>query len=199
MATFSPKRIDLQNINNGTRYEAYDGISSEAVNAPIEASAYAQDLSERAIVKSDNALEKVNDSNAGTVTLGAYPIGSIYMSVNSVSPAELFGGTWEKLESRFLYASDETRPAATAGGFEKLHLTAFIGNYDSNTGALGWTISEPAYSAEFTYGTIIGSTDYNISPSRINNHVVVADALQHAREPSIIPPYYSVNMWKRIG
>lgn len=43
-----------------------------------------------------------------------YPIGSIYMSVNSTSPAELFGGTWEQIKDTFLlgigtiYTSDIT-------------------------------------------------------------------------------------------
>ena len=31
-----------------------------------------------------------------------YPVGSIYMSVNSASPASLFGGTWEQIKSGFL-------------------------------------------------------------------------------------------------
>lgn len=31
-----------------------------------------------------------------------YPVGSIYMSVNSTSPATLFGGTWEQIKGRFL-------------------------------------------------------------------------------------------------
>ena len=31
-----------------------------------------------------------------------YPVGSIYMSVNSTDPSTLFGGTWERLKGRFL-------------------------------------------------------------------------------------------------
>lgn len=43
-----------------------------------------------------------------TVTLDrVYPVGSIYMSVNDVDPELLFGGTWEKLEGRFLLGTSE--------------------------------------------------------------------------------------------
>lgn len=31
-----------------------------------------------------------------------YPVGSIYMSVNSTEPSILFGGTWQRLKGRFL-------------------------------------------------------------------------------------------------
>lgn len=37
----------------------------------------------------------------------AYPVGSIYMSVNSTSPATLFGGTWERITGRFLLAATD--------------------------------------------------------------------------------------------
>lgn len=34
-----------------------------------------------------------------------YPIGSIYMSINDVSPEILFGGSWERLQGGFLYGA----------------------------------------------------------------------------------------------
>ena len=37
-----------------------------------------------------------------------YPVGSIYMSVNSTSPATLFGGTWTQLKDRFLLGVGDT-------------------------------------------------------------------------------------------
>ena len=45
-----------------------------------------------------------------------YPVGSIYMSVVSTSPATLFGGTWSQLEDRFLVGAGQTYTAGGTGG-----------------------------------------------------------------------------------
>lgn len=45
-----------------------------------------------------------------------YPVGAIYMSVNSTSPATLFGGTWESISGKFLLASSTTYAAGSTGG-----------------------------------------------------------------------------------
>ncbi|MBQ8253959.1 MAG: hypothetical protein IJY94_00460 [Clostridia bacterium] len=39
-----------------------------------------------------------------TEALQAYPINSIYISYSHTSPADLFGGTWERIENTFLWA-----------------------------------------------------------------------------------------------
>ena len=55
-----------------------------------------------------------------------YPVGAIYMSVNSTSPATLFGGTWERLQDRFLVGASDTVPSRAAGqtgGSETVTLT----------------------------------------------------------------------------
>lgn len=45
-----------------------------------------------------------------------YPVGSIYMSVNSTNPANLFGGTWEQIQGKFLFGMDSSYPAGSTGG-----------------------------------------------------------------------------------
>ena len=59
-----------------------------------------------------------------------YPVGSIYMSMLDVDPHELFGGTWNKIEGRYLlgsgrppfweetYAAGDTGGSSHYGGFE---------------------------------------------------------------------------------
>jgi hypothetical protein len=46
MAQFIPKKIVLSEINGGNQYNASDGISSNAINDPIQAAAFVQSLAE---------------------------------------------------------------------------------------------------------------------------------------------------------
>lgn len=45
-----------------------------------------------------------------------YPVGSIYLSVNSTNPKNLFGGTWEQIQGKFLLGMDSSYPAGSTGG-----------------------------------------------------------------------------------
>jgi len=56
--------------------------------------------------------------------LNAYPVGSIYMSVNSTSPATLFGGTWERIQDMFLLAAGTSYSAGSTGGSATVTLTS---------------------------------------------------------------------------
>lgn len=50
------------------------------------------------------SLENIENkiASAKDILNKTYPVGSIYMSVNSTNPSSLFGGTWERLKGRFL-------------------------------------------------------------------------------------------------
>lgn len=48
-----------------------------------------------------------------TALTAAYPVGAIYLSWSSTSPASLFGGTWTQITDRFLYCHNSS---GTNGG-----------------------------------------------------------------------------------
>lgn len=45
-----------------------------------------------------------------------YPVGSIYMSVNNVSPQTFIGGTWTQIQNTFLLAAGSSYAAGSTGG-----------------------------------------------------------------------------------
>lgn len=53
-----------------------------------------------------------------------YPVGSIYMSTASISPAQLFGfGEWEQIKDTFLLAAGDNHALSSQGGEETHTLT----------------------------------------------------------------------------
>lgn len=54
-----------------------------------------------------------------------YPIGSLYISTNFINPTNLFGGTWEQIQGKFLVAADgnEYIVNTTGGSTSHTHTT----------------------------------------------------------------------------
>lgn len=50
-----------------------------------------------------------------------FPVGSIYMSVNSTNPSTYFGGTWERIKGKFLLGADDSIYKVGATGGEAAH------------------------------------------------------------------------------
>ena len=69
-----------------------------------------------------NTIEEINDIQTFIENIGSniinliYPVGSIYMSANNVSPATFLGGTWEQIQDRFLLCAGSTYSAGSTGG-----------------------------------------------------------------------------------
>lgn len=52
-----------------------------------------------------------------------YPVGSYYWSSDPTDPATLFGGTWESVENKFMYAASTSHPVGETGGAETVALS----------------------------------------------------------------------------
>ena len=53
-----------------------------------------------------------------------YPVGSYYWSSESTSPSELFGGTWEQITNKFIFAAGGSYVVGTSGGTSSTTLSS---------------------------------------------------------------------------
>lgn len=126
-----------------------------------------------------------------------YPVGSVYMSTNSTSPQTLFGGSWTKIEGRFLWATINT-PMTTGGSFSHKHYAgSLVACYDpknSWNNALfrvkdvdgGWTLS--GYMGESrSWADGGGSAGRGI------------EVIGYTSDDWTLPPYFEVYMWYRTA
>ena len=118
-----------------------------------------------------------------------HPVGSIYQSTDSTSPADLFGGTWEQIKDVFLLAAGNSHTAGSTGGEETHVLTAeemanhthgydYTGQSDATgTGAI--KIVSPGSTAN----AYTGKATSNCGGQAHNN----------------MPPYLAVYTWRRTA
>ena len=88
---------------------------------------------------------KNGDSWSNLVLDAIYPVGSIYMSTNSISPATMFGGTWTRIEGQFLLAATDngSAGAAQAAGNTGGEATHLLTGAESGTSAHGHGFTQP--------------------------------------------------------
>ena len=117
-----------------------------------------------------------------------YPVGSIYISINSTSPASLFGGTWEQLKDRFLLSAGDSYTAGSTGGAASVTLTVE---------------QIPAHNHQINYNVVYrqsvssGGGVRNVVASGTDS--LNTDDKGSGKSHNNMPPYLTVYMWKRIS
>lgn len=107
-----------------------------------------------------------------------YPIGSIYMSVNNVSPATFLGGTWSALSGRFLLGANSTYTAGSTGGSATHTLTtaempshSHTINHAHGTATSSSTSVAHTHSVSATTGNNSADHAHTYSGTTANNNV----------------------------
>lgn len=145
-----------------------------------------------------NGTLKVNNTNIFDLI---YPVGSIYISVNSTNPGVLFGGTWEQIQGRFLLGTSSSYPMGSTGGSKDAVVVAHTHNPANEPGYTGFiTNSKKAFSIG-DMGSQSGSgryypfatADFDISRNTATGSTGVSGTDKN------MPPYLAVAMWKRIA
>lgn len=150
----------------------------------------------------DVGLKKVFELMKGRIWKECYPVGSIYMSVNSTDPSTLFGGSWERIQDRFLLASGSTYGAGSTGGSAKATLPAHTHTLGSEGYQL-WASKRGKGSAESGnqitgdakyYAAALGGSTSNYKWLASVDSNGVSDVSQ-----ANMPPYLAVYVWKRTA
>lgn len=119
-----------------------------------------------------------------------HPVGSIYQSTDSTSPAELFGGTWEQVKDVFLLAAGDSHAAGSTGGEETHTLTkAELPDHNHTFKYTGQSVTEGVnairlyQAARNQYNAYSGGQSSNCGGQAHNN----------------MPPYLAVYTWRRTA
>ena len=148
-----------------------------------------------------------------------YPIGSIYMSVNSTTPETLFGGTWIQLKDRFLLGAGDIYTAGlTEGSSTHVHATAehaltieelpshtHIQNAHRHQTYNTWGVKIGTGATNYLTGNnedgYSGSPNYTNTTTATNQNTGGGESHSHGNTgaSSNMPPYLAVYIWKRTA
>lgn len=143
--------------------------------------------------------------------LAAHPVGSIYQTISPENPSVTFGGgTWERIEGRFIMGASDTYPAGSTGGsatHEHEYKLSFMWRLGALVGYPSSAIATYNYKTQswsddnrkvndgqYTLANDGFSSTYGEKPDG-ETHSVAGNTASS----SSIPPYYCVYIWRRVA
>lgn len=125
------------------------------------------------------------------IKLAPYPVGSIYMSVNSTSPASLFGGTWEQIKDKFLLSAGDTYKVGSTGGESEHKLT--VNEMPNHRHSIGRGFGTDTGETRFVYAEYVKKYS-NWSDAELQTYDTGGN-----QPHNNMPPYLAVYVWKRVA
>ena len=143
-----------------------------------------------------------------------YPVGAIYMSVNNISPAILFGGTWERIKDRFLLAAGDIYNVGSKDGEAEHVLSAAempahghnirvwntagasgVWTYWTNNGT---TLANNPYGLRGAFNATWASGNQSAAQAGAGDQAGRSDQSGGGQAHNNMPPYLVVNVWMRV-
>ena len=127
------------------------------------------------------------DATWEEIQLVSFPVGAIYMSYTSTSPASFIGGSWAQIQGRFLLAAGSGYTATKTGGETEHTLT--VNEMPSHTHYVygsGW---------DSRFDGLGGSVMESCEPNRPAQTSSAGGGQAHNN----MPPYLVVYIWRRTA
>ena len=139
-----------------------------------------------------------------------YPVGSVYITFSDVSPVDSIGGSWEKIDGKFLQSSSETDSLNSTGGYSSsIELTLQYCSWYYNLATLSNVDADKALLIFNGNTPVATNTETAVaSPWRHDSNSSSANSLAPRANPMIItkkvswdnrPAYITCNMYKRTA
>ena len=141
-------------------------------------------------------LNKAN-KNLNNIEL---PLGFIYISANSTSPASIFGGTWEQIKDKFLLSAGDIYSNGATGGTESHSHTLENGFAKFVSGSRTAYSVQKGFPAEFAWDANLANEGW--SSAIPGSWGVGSNGVELGGTTDIennMPPYLVVNIWKKIA
>lgn len=122
-----------------------------------------------------------------------HPVGSLYISENPTSPAELYGGTWERIEDCTIWGASDTHPAGTT-------IEAGLPNITGKASGLYGEISMAGESGAFlSYSDRTKATDMQWNTGEQLKFDASASNSIYGASNTVQPPAYCTYIWRRVA
>lgn len=152
-------------------------------------------------------LNTTQVSNAIVTALfnSVYPVGSIYISTSSTSPASFLGGTWQRLYDRMLVGGGNSYSCGATGGAATVALTQ--AQTPSVTGSItmhqaGVSTNVNAVSGCFSSGLTNNNTNRDGGTKNSGSVSIGVINFSNGGQNQAhenMPPYLAVYMWQRVA
>lgn len=152
---------------------------------------------------------KLDGLSGSSSALQAYPVGAIYISVVSTSPASLFGGTWEQIKGRFLLAagSNTKNTSTTYGSLSSGSINRSAGEQGGEVWHTLTNDEMPSHVHDFgsfysfydMYEPYSNYAEITIEELAYGSDVYDTGWAGDDEPHNNMPPYLVVYMWKRTA
>lgn len=141
-----------------------------------------------------NIIDGTTPIQSRALLNAAFPVGTILYRTDAVSPASIYGGSWERIVDKFLYSAGGTTIGSTGG--EAAH-TLTVNEmpshmHRSKSANVSGKEATSSYN-EGTAGRFLGGSAYGYYITDVDS-----ETRGGSQPHNNMPPYLAVTAWKRI-